>query len=174
MYDHSVMWREACITATPAIHLLQGICISYPAIQALRPSYPSSGACPLLPALSLTCRCFFSGLSGLGGRRKQETSQPLPGVPSSSCSCACGGRSKVRAARACCCLLTLYACCRDAACSDLTSATTGYVSASPLGHRWRCCAAACFALGSRPQACCRCVSLPTAAAARATAAVCVC
>ena len=90
MHDHSVMWREACIAAIPASHLLQGTCVSYPAAQALRPSYQPPGACPLLPALSLTCRCFFSGLSGLGGRRKQETSQPPPGVPSSSCSCACG------------------------------------------------------------------------------------
>ena len=90
MHNHNVMWREARTTATSARHLLQGACVSYPAAQALRPSYHPPGACPLLPALSLTCRCFFSGLSGLGGRSKQETSQPPPGVPPSSCSCACG------------------------------------------------------------------------------------
>lgn len=52
------------------------------------------------------------------------------------------GRSKVRAARACCCLKTLCARCRNAARSDLTSAPTDCVYASPFGPSLvlpRCC-----------------------------------
>ena len=54
------------------------------------PDHCQSRASPLLQALSQTSWCFFSGLSGLGGRSKQETPQPPPGIPPSSCSCACG------------------------------------------------------------------------------------
>ena len=52
------------------------------------------------------------------------------------------GRSKVRAARACRCLKTRCARCRNAARSDLTSAPTDCVSASPFGPSLvlpRCC-----------------------------------
>jgi len=119
----------------------QGTCISCPAVQALEPPDPPSGACPLLPALSLTCRCFFSGLSGLGGRRKQETSQPPPGTPPSSYSCTCGADQRCEP-RACRYLKTLCACCHNAARSDLTSAQTDCVSVSPFGTSLvlpRCC-----------------------------------
>jgi hypothetical protein len=85
------------------------------------PNCRQSRDCPLLQTLSQTCWCFFSGLSGLGGRRKQETSQPPPGI-SPSLSLCLWGRSKVRAARACCC---------NVASSDLTSAPTGCVLRSP-------------------------------------------
>ena len=43
------------------------------------PDHCQSRASPLLQALSQTCWCFFSGLSGLGGRSKQETPRPPPG-----------------------------------------------------------------------------------------------
>ena len=52
------------------------------------------------------------------------------------------GRSKVRAARVRRCLKTRCACCRNAAQSDLTSAPTDCVSASPFGSSLvlpRCC-----------------------------------
>ena len=99
--DHNV--EQSRCMSNPSLQSPDGALLQPPSCFSPSPNHRQSRASPLLQALSQTCWCFFSGLSGLGGRSKQETPRPPPGKclqrapPARGAECRC----ELRALLAC-------------------------------------------------------------------------
>ena len=114
---------------------------AHPAI-AVRPSKPSFWSLPAAPSAIPVLQVLLQWLIRLGGKKEVRNPPASARRTSVKLSRACGGRSKVRAARACFCSLACCACCCDAAFSDLMFVPTGRVLLSPRKASWellRCC-----------------------------------
>ena len=99
---------------------------AHPAI-AVRPSKPSFWSLPAAPSAIPVLQVLLQWLIRLGEKKEVRNPPASARHTSVELSAARGGRSKVRAARDCCCLKTRCVSCRTAANSDLTSAPTGCV-----------------------------------------------
>ena len=105
-------------------------------------SKPSFWSLPAAPSAILALQVLLQWLIRLGGKKEVRNPPASARRTSVKLSRACGGRSKVRAARACFCSLACCACCCDAAFSDLMFVPTGRVLLSPRKASWellRCC-----------------------------------